>query len=290
MPSFRPVRDSSDPDLAAAVRFADVFLTCVPGGDDASPGWRIDECRGGFLLLTNGSTGQMAVYNPLSRALDLFPVAPGEMSDGCRGKCVRMDSFLLPSDEAPGSFRVVSVCNDKSRVRPAVFSSGTREWQILPWSKRAPAQPSGKKYWLRHGRQANGKLYWSHTKQAYKVVLDTGTMQFSFIDLPEHLKGKGYLYMAGEAKDGRPCIVSAADFTFFVWFRGADADGVEKWMLDSVIPLKEEVLGATKGSVDDHRDLKVLTILDGIVYLSTFETFIDAATPCWYLFFCLETR
>ncbi|KAF8769371.1 hypothetical protein HU200_006619 [Digitaria exilis] len=284
MPSFRPVRDSSDPDLAAAVRFADVFLTCVPGGDDASPGWRIDECRGGFLLLTNGNTEQVAVYNPLSRALDLFPVAPGEMSDGCRGKCVRMDSFLLSSDEAPGSFRVVSVCNDKSRVRAAVFSSGTREWQILPWSKRAPAQPSGKKYWLRHGRQANGKLYWSHTKQAYKVVLDTATMQFSFIDLPEHLKGKGYLYMAGEAKDGRPCIVSAADFTLSVWFRGADADGVEKWMLDSVIPLKEEVLGATKGSVDDHHDLKVLTILDGIVYLSTFETFIDAATPCWYLF------
>jgi len=62
------------------------------------------------------------------------------------------------------------------------------------------------------------------------------------------------------------------------------------WMLDSVIPLKEEVLQATNGSLDDHVGLKVVSILDGVVYLSTFETFIDATIPCWYLSFCLETR
>ncbi|CAL4892433.1 unnamed protein product [Urochloa decumbens] len=290
MPSFRPVRRSSDPDLAAAARGADVFLSRVPGHDDASPGWQIAECHSGFLLLLNQSTDQIAVYNPLSRALDLFPTPPDEFSSGCRGKCVYMDPFLLCSDEAPGSFRVVSVCHGKSRLRAAVFSSGTREWQILRWSKPAPGQPSGKKYWLRRGRQVNGKLYWSHTKQAHKVVLDTVTLRFSFIDLPEHLKGKGHLYMAGEAKDGKPCIVSAADFTLSIWLRKTDADSVEKWMLDSVIPLEEEVLEATRGSLDDHGDLKVLAILDGIVYLSTFETFIDASVPCWYLFYCLETR
>ncbi|CAL4899588.1 unnamed protein product [Urochloa decumbens] len=290
MPSFRPVRRSSDPDLAAASRSADVFLSRVPGHDDASPGWQIAECRGGFLLLLNWSTDQIAVYNPLSRVLDLFPTPPDEISNGCRGKCLYTDSFMLSSDEGPGSFRVVTVCHGKSRLRAAVFSSCTREWQILPWSKRAPGQPSGKKYWLRHGRQVDGKLYWSHTKQAYKVVLDTTTLQFSFIDLPEHLMGKGHLYMVGGARDGKPCIVSAADFTLSVWFRGADADGVEKWTLDSVIPLEEEVLQATKGSLDDHGDLKVLTILDGIVYLSTFETFVDDSAPCWYLFYCLETR
>ncbi|CAL4906965.1 unnamed protein product [Urochloa decumbens] len=217
MPSFRPVRRSSDSDLAAASRSADVFLSRVPGHDDASPGWQIAECRAGCLLLLNQSTDQIAVYNPLSRALDLFPTPPDEFSSGCRGKCVYIDLFLICSDEAPGSFRVGFVCHGKSRLRAAVFSSGTRE-------------------------------------------------------------------------DGNPCIVSAADFTLSVWFRGADADGVEKWTLDSVIPLEEEVLQATRGSLDDHGDLKVLAILDGIVYLSTFETFIDASVPCWYLFYCLETR
>ncbi|CAL4892432.1 unnamed protein product [Urochloa decumbens] len=254
MPSFRPVRRSSDPDLAAAARGADVFLSRVPGHDDASPGWQIAECHSGFLLLLNQSTDQIAVYNP--------PFAsPGSLPHAAR----RVLQWL------------------PRQVR-------TREWQILRWSKPAPGQPSGKKYWLRHGRQVDGKLYWSHTKQAYKVVLDTTTLQFSFIDLPEHLMGKGHLYMVGGARDGKPCIVSAADFTLSVWFRGADADGVEKWTLDSVIPLEEEVLQATKGSLDDHGDLKVLAILDGIVYLSTFETFVDDSVPCWYLFYCLETR
>ncbi|OEL30247.1 hypothetical protein BAE44_0008734 [Dichanthelium oligosanthes] len=266
MPSFRPVRRSSDPGLAAAARSADVFLSRVPGQDDASPGWQIAECRGGFLLLLNQSTEQIAVYNPLSRALDLFPTPPDEICNGYRGNFIRLDFFLLLSDETPGSFRVVTVCHDKSRLRAAVFSPGAREWQV------------------------NGQLYWSHAKQAYQVVLDTATMQFSFVDLPENLKGNGHLYITGGAKDGKPCIVSAAVFTLSIWFRRADADGVEKWMLDSVISLEGELLRATKGSLDDHGDLKVLSILDGIVYLSTFETFRDANIPCWYLFFCLETR
>ena len=51
MPTLRPVRRSSDPDLAAAAHGADVFLTRIPGHDDASPGWQIAECRGGSLLL-----------------------------------------------------------------------------------------------------------------------------------------------------------------------------------------------------------------------------------------------
>jgi hypothetical protein len=104
----------------------------------------------------------MAVYNPLSRALDLFPTPPDGLSDGRRGKCVYMDPFLLSSDGIPGSFRVVTVCHDKSRLLAAVFSSVTRAWQVLPWSKPGPAQPSGKKCWLLHGRQVNGKMYWSH--------------------------------------------------------------------------------------------------------------------------------
>ncbi|TVU50447.1 hypothetical protein EJB05_01818, partial [Eragrostis curvula] len=107
------------------------------------------------------------------------------------------------------------------------------------------------------------------------VVMDTATLQFSFIDLPEHLKGQGQLYVAGEAKDGELCIVSAVEFVLLVWFRRADSDGVMQWMIDDVIPLEEELLRATGGSSDEHGELKVLSILDGIVYLCTFETFID---------------
>ncbi|OEL16113.1 hypothetical protein BAE44_0022868 [Dichanthelium oligosanthes] len=293
MPSFTPIRRRSDPDLAAAVRGIDVFLTRVPCHDDLFPGWQIRECRRGCLLLINWETKQIASYNPLTRALDLLPMPPDEICKGHRGKFIPKNYFVLPSDdEAPDrpSFRVVYTCHDKSRLRAAVFSSATRKWQILPWSDPAPAQPASGKHWLLSGRQVNGFMCWSHSWHAYQVLLDTATLQFSFIDLPEYLEGQGHLYSTGDTKDGKLCIVAAIEFTLCIWFRRADADGVDKWMLDNMIQLEEEVLRATEGSRDEHEELKVMAILDSIVYMSTFETFRDASLPCWYLSFCLETR
>ncbi|TVU06194.1 hypothetical protein EJB05_49393, partial [Eragrostis curvula] len=296
IPCFTPVRRSSDPDLAAAVRRADVFLTRIPGPDDAFPGWQITDCRGGYLLLRNWRTEQIAVYDPLTGALGLLPSPPhNKFSHGHRGKLIPMDYFLLCSgDEARHrglSFRVVSLCHDKSRLRAAVFSSAAKEWQILPWSEPMPKQPASGKYWLLSGKQVNGLMCWSHDKHSYMVLLDSLTWQFSCIDLPETLKGQGHLYRAGGTKDGKLCIVAAIEFTLLVWFRRADAaNGAERWMLEAVIPLEDAVLQATKGTREDHGSLHVLDILDGIVYLSTWETFRDATLPCWYLSFCLETR
>ncbi|CAN6342708.1 unnamed protein product [Urochloa humidicola] len=289
IPSFSPIRRRADPDLAAAVRGADVFLTRLPYHDEASTGWEIAECRGGHLLLLNRDIEKIAVYNPLTRALDLFPTPPDEISNGCRGKFFYHGSFLLSDDEAPGSFRVVSFCNDKSRLRAAVFQSRTREWQILPWSRPAPAQP-GKKHWLLMGNQADGKLYCAHAKQAYTVVLDSNTLQFSFMELPECLKGQGQLYMIGETKDGKLCMVSVVGFTLHIWFPRADADGVEKWMVHSVIPLGGKILRLTDTSLDDHgpNEIKVWAVLDGTVYFSP-EFFRGPDLPYWFLSYCLET-
>uniref|UniRef100_A0A0A9TJ05 Uncharacterized protein n=1 Tax=Arundo donax TaxID=35708 RepID=A0A0A9TJ05_ARUDO len=88
-------------------------------------------------------------------------------------------------------------------------------------------------------------------------------------------------------------MVSVIEFTLYVWFRRADADGAENWMVDNVIPLEREILGATETSRDDHGDgalqLKVWAVMDGIVYLSS-EIFRDPELPCWFLSFCLQTR
>ncbi|RLN27614.1 hypothetical protein C2845_PM05G19140 [Panicum miliaceum] len=291
-PSFATLRRQSDPDLAGAVRGADFFLTRVPAGDDACPRprWEMRDCRGGYLLLVNWEAEQIYAYNPVTRALHLIPVPPDEIADGFHGEFVHHGFHIVSSDEAPESFRVVCVCYDASRVRAAVFSSGTREWRVLPWEEPAPAQPAEDQYWLLMGTQVNGSLYSARADQAYMVVLDTATLQFACIDLPEHLKGEGHIYRAGETKDGKLCIVSAVDFNMSVWYRTTGADGVDKWMLDKIFALEEEVLETTGGSRDEHGDLKVLDIMDGIVYLSTFETFIDASLRSWFLTFCLETR
>ncbi|CAN6355887.1 unnamed protein product [Urochloa humidicola] len=290
IPSFSPIRRRADPDLAAAVRGADVFLTRLPYHEEASTGWDIAECRGGHLLLYNWDIEKIAVYNPLTRALDLLPTPPDEVSNGCRGKFSYDDFFLFYDDETPGLFRVVLFCHDKSRLRAAVFRSRTREWQILPWSGPAPAQRSGK-HWLLMGTQANGKLYCAHAKQAYTVVLDSNTLQFSFMELPEYLKGQGQLYTIGETKNGKLCMVSVVGFTLQIWFPRADADGIEKFMVHSVIPLEGDILRLTDTSLDDYGPyrIKVWSVLNGTVYFSPLLSR-DPGLPYWFLSLCLETR
>ncbi|WVZ90756.1 hypothetical protein U9M48_037027 [Paspalum notatum var. saurae] len=289
-PSFSPLRRPSDPDVAAAVRGAD-----APYQEDEFAGWKIQDCRGGYLLLVDSSTPQMALYSPLTRALDLLPTPPGEISSGCRGIFYMKFTLLCSTEGLESSFRVVCLCHDKdkSRVRVAVFSSGTREWRVLPWWGTPVAQPPGKKNRLLAGTQANGSIYWAHAVQAYMVVLDAKTLQFSLIDLPELLRGRGHLYKSGDTKDGELCIVSAVGLTLYTWFRGADAGGDEKWMLRSVTRLKREILQVTESPEDElavfRLSLKVWAVLNGIVYMSV-SNLDEPRLPSWFLSFCLETR
>ncbi|CAN6347667.1 unnamed protein product [Urochloa humidicola] len=277
-PPFTPIRRRADPDLAAAVRGADVFLTRLPCHDDAAPGWELVMCHGGNVVLFNSRTKQIAAYNPLTRALDILPL-PEEIYD---------NFIFLSSDEAPGSFRALAIYHGKSEMRAAIFSSNTMDWRILSLSE--PAELTTNKRYVLPATLLNGSVYFPHKREAYILVLNTSTLQLTCIDLPVDLKGQGHAYMIGETKDGKLCIVSATDFTLSVWVRRANADGVEQWVRDGVIALEAEVLRATKGSRDNHHALKVWDIIDGIVYLSTFEAFRDRRLPSWFLSFCLETR
>ncbi|KAF8659550.1 hypothetical protein HU200_058302 [Digitaria exilis] len=291
IPWFAPVRRQSDRDLTAAIRRADFFLTGIPDCEDAYPGWQIQDCRGGYLLLVNWDTEQIAAYNPLTLALDLIPLPPNEIADGCNGELIYHGFHLVSSGEAPGTFRVIFSCHDASRVRVAVFSSGARHWRMLPWGEvPMPALPAEDQYWLLVGAQANGCLYWAHADEAYQLVLDTSTLQFSSIVLPGLLEGQGNIYMTGETKDGSPCIVCALQFMLCVYCQKTGDDGVRKWVLHSRIWLLGEVLEATECSRDNLVGLKVWAIMDGIVYMSTSESSRDPGAACWFLSFCLETR
>ncbi|KAL6863730.1 hypothetical protein ACP4OV_016633 [Aristida adscensionis] len=286
IPAFAPLRRRADPDLAAAVRGADFFLTRLPADADAAPGWEIRDCRGGRVLLVNWSLEQLAAYDPLTRALHLLPPPPDHIADDCLGYFTYLDYHLLSDDELPGAFRVVCSSHDRSRARAAVLPSDAREWQIFPWAEATTPQPGDDKYWLHIGNFAGAAVYWTHTSQAYMLTLDTTTMQFSRIHLPPYLRGQGHTLGAGDTKDGKLCIVCALEFTLIAWFYD---DAAETWMLAETFPLQTKLVDVTEGSLEDHGQLKVVGIIDGIVYLSTYETFNDADVPCWFLSFCLET-
>lgn len=286
IPAFSPLRRQSDPDLRAAVRRGDFFLTGLPDYDDDFPGWFINDCHDGYLIFDNWTTRQVAAYNPLTMALDLIPWPPGEFFDGCV-KC--LDFHILSREEDDGVFRVIHACHDDSRARAAVFSSDTKAWQVFPWSKalRKP-QSAEKKHWLTAGKIVNGFVYWIYLDEASMLLLNTTTLQFSRMRLPPYLKGQTHMFRVGKTKDGGLCIVVAIGFKLYVWLRKIRDDGVEKWVKGPLFDL-DDIVEETGGTLEEHAEFKVVAVVDGVVYFSTYETFEDARFPCWFLSLDLET-
>lgn len=277
IPTFNPLRSRSDPDLTAAVRGSDFFLTRLPA-DSCSPslGWEIASCHGGYLVLVNRTIDQIAAYNPLTQALDLFPQPPDQITAYDPDELSPFLEFhIVFSEEDQGVFRVVSVqhqmMGQQMQACIAVFSSATREWEVSPWvDTPAPLQPEDDEEEMFYaGMQANGFVYWKHTSQPFVLVLNTATLQFSRVDLPSFLREiDSKLFNLGHTKDGKICMVCIDDSdaeigTLHVWFWRAGDDGVEKWMLEETFPL-DTFIDVTKGNAI----VQVEAVISGYVYLS----------------------
>ncbi|KAM0848631.1 hypothetical protein ACQ4PT_054250 [Festuca glaucescens] len=282
LPTFAPFRSRSDQDLAAAVRGSDFFLTRLPeNSSDSHSRWDLASCHSGYAVFINLTTEQIAAYNPLTQALDIFPLPPEEAAVS-----PFFDFHIVISVEDQRAFRMVFVQRrNTSQLCVAVFSSATREWQVLPWVETpTPPQPEvdGAPPTLPQpeddadgvpsfysGMQVNGFVYWKHMTQAYVLVLNTVTLQFSIVDLPVVLGVIDYkLFRLGQSKDGELCLVSADDYdanigSLVVWFWRADDDGVEKWMLEETFPL-----GTFIDVTNGNATVQIEEVIDGYVYLS----------------------
>ncbi|KAF7034511.1 hypothetical protein CFC21_045515 [Triticum aestivum] len=338
IPTFVPLRSRSDPDIAAAVRGGDFFLTRLPvpedgavpvpapvsapedngdgvsvpvrapapedDGEDAVFGsedddedpipdlvwsWSIDDCLDGFVVLDNWSTQQIAVYNPLARTLDVFPLPPHQ--EHCKN-CERQysDYYILAEKEEDSlPYRVLCVRHSEHGARTMVLSSDTSKWQIFPW-----VDIDG--FWPSNGKLVNGCIYWTIGMMDARV-LNTATMQFSRMDNPPHRRGSDVL-TAGETKDGRLCVVSApkGPLTFesrlLVWIRRAGDNGIERWMLHKSLPFQEMAGIIRCRSREDNVkfEVTVRAIIDGFVYFSAYCRVMphQHSTP-WLLSFCMET-
>ncbi|EMS64721.1 hypothetical protein TRIUR3_17086 [Triticum urartu] len=284
----------SDPDLAAAVRGSDFFLTRLPeDSGDSTLGWKLQSFHGGYVVLVKDATHQIAAYNPVTQALHLLPRPPEEIlfSDS-------LEAHIVFSEEDQRVFRVVCVQHQSTRLRApacvAVFSTATREWQVFPWVETSPPPPPPPpprdfiKFYP--GTQLNGFVYWKHTSRPYVLVLNTATVQFSRLDLPPFLgQISSTRFRLGQTKDGMLCMVAidlsdAERGTLHVWFWTADDDGVEKWVLGDTFLLTTFV-DATK----DDPTVHIEAVIDGFVYLSTkYDEHTDEHTES-LLSLCLET-
>ena len=252
-------------------------------GKGDSPRWSMTECRDGYVVLVNqtdnGSTKRVAVYDPLTRGLHLLSAPPEEICGDPEDTAVEF--HVVTSEEDRRSLRVVCVGKESGEVRVAVFSLGSRKWQISP--EAVSLQLDGED----NGTLVNGCVYWATGADIH--VLNSATLQFSRIDRPPHMRREGY--KIGETSDGKLCVAWATSSPgLSVWVRRADGSGVDKWMRDRAFGTR--AIGELNLEFVDELPvlaLDVVAIIGGIVYLSIFQPSLPSASG-WFLSFCIETK
>ncbi|XBI83295.1 hypothetical protein VPH35_091816 [Triticum aestivum] len=281
-PAFVPFGSRSDPDVTAAVSGADFHLTGLPENSAGDPGWEINTCHGGYLVLHNQKTRQLATYNPLTQALDVIPYPAQEAN--CHPRYLACHIVFFKDD--PIYFGVVCVRRRRRRLRTlarlSLFSSDSscREWQSFPWVDTSTGQlPS-----CPDTLMVDGFAYWKHIDQPYIVVLDNSTLEFSRVDLPPDMEDMQCAeFRLGQTKDGYLCMVDIYEDSLVVCCWGDAGDGVDELMTYKVFPLST-IIDATMCS--EEYNVQVSAVVDGFVFLSVKN---DMYTEC-ILSLCLETE
>ncbi|XP_047043574.1 uncharacterized protein LOC124647731 [Lolium rigidum] len=283
MSTFAPVRlrdRRSDPDHAAALRGLDAFLTRLPDAIDVKKDdgedWTMSACCDGYVLLVTPqwNTKKVAVYDPLTGALHLFPGPPDEVFGG-QSEYTAAEFHVIPSEADDRSFRVLCVPKEDGGKQIAILSPDTREWQIspTPWSLQDADN-------VKLAR--NGLVYWASSDQDSIPVLNTATMQFSQTGMPPTVPS----CVLGETKDGNLCLARAYDdnLELLVWVLRA---GVDKWRNRAFQMVDANAMDKLAlNIVDECPSLNVVAIVTGVVYLTIHQN----QPPNWLISFCIETR
>jgi hypothetical protein len=235
-------------------------------------------CRDGYVLLVTPqwNTKKVAVYDPLTGALNLFPGPPDDVFTG-DNEYTEAEFHVILSKADDRSFRVLCVPKHGGK-QIAVLSPDTRKWQIspTPWS----LQDADNVKLVR-----NGLVYWASSgRQDYIPVLNTATMQFSQTRMPPtRLSG-----VLGETNDGKLCLVCVSNLLIDVWVPRAGDDGVDKWMRNRTFPMVDAICDLALNIMDEALllNVRVVAIVGGFVYL----TICQREPPNWLLSFCIETR
>uniref|UniRef100_A0A0A9AGA4 Uncharacterized protein n=1 Tax=Arundo donax TaxID=35708 RepID=A0A0A9AGA4_ARUDO len=287
-PAFVPARPG-DKDLVAAIGGGDFFYTSLLNRTKEGRCWEmLDVCRG-YALLVNWADKLLAVFNPLTRQSEhVFDLVSQSQDTLAKYHGLTVAGVLLWPDEESMSFRVCLFAHDDSKIQFSFFTSDTGMWSVTPWVD-FPVRPDSdveRSLLDRSFVGENGFLYWVYIDCRYIILLDTATMEFSVAELPQCVSRN---FDVGHTKDRKACIVYADGFNIGVLMHTKEGDGVDRWVLDRVVPMDTELERVLRVQFDDDSELNVLDVRDGYVYLATSKMFHDPVKPCWFMTLCLET-
>ncbi|CAO2183560.1 unnamed protein product [Urochloa humidicola] len=289
-PAFVPVRPYGR-DLAAAVRRGDFSLTSLESRapEAEAPGWEIvtSSCRRGNFVLVNWEDRLLAVINPLTHRCERVPhLVSKSMLEGCQGYSVLA---LLSSEEDPVPSRLILVDHPGSKMKATIFSMDTGGVCSETPYVDVPACPDQDDGRVLNGNavQLNGSVFYLLENWRYTVSIDTATMEFKVIELPQCVS---HGFKVGETKDGATCLVYSDGLNVGVLMHTRDANGAQRWVVDRVVSMGAElrrVLPA--GQFGEDCVLNVCAVRDGYVYLSITATLEDPRDRYWFLSLCLGT-
>jgi hypothetical protein len=187
----------SAPLSRALVDAADFTYSFVPKPDDGTPKtWFPRDARDGRVLLEHSSRfvlktvfTDLAVCDPLSRRYLLLPSIPDDITTQEEEHLLEFRPMLAPigdddHDDDETSFKVVCVARYRSKLAAFVFSSVTGQWLLAAstsWSSLGTGEPSWK--CMHRFNYFRGCFYWTDLWRDKLLVLDTGTMEFSTVEV-----------------------------------------------------------------------------------------------------------
>ncbi|KAI4986559.1 hypothetical protein ZWY2020_019189 [Hordeum vulgare] len=200
-----------------------------------------------------------------------------------------IEFLTLACDDDPKSSRVLCVGHDKkwTRMRVAVFSPRTMEWQVFPEAETL-LLPERDRNMM--GSVMRGFVCWAHWRGDCILKLDTATFQFSVMNPPTPLYAS---IKVCQTTDEKLCVVHMKEtkLAAWLWITETDDGSLDgRWMVYKEFPLRpilKELAEDYSVEVEYVYGLLVAAI-DGFVYMTIYYGKPSDPSEV-FLSLCLET-
>ena len=211
--------------------------------------YELFDCHQGLLLLEPTAElpkvvhPRLLVLDPATHRRAVLPPPPRDTvpyKNRWRHSRYYVGSALL-SRAHPSKLCFEAVCfaidDGHPRVWVTSFDNDKCRWRALPLADQISANFDP--YWFeRRCVHAAGKMYWHICSSRRVLVLDSATLQFSYLVAPDSLPN-GCKFRIGETPDGRLCVATVEEQVMQRWVRGENGRGDNGWVLETEMGLRK---------------------------------------------------